>query len=247
MIMKTIEDTCNDEFKLLLTTGSFNKEFIETNNTEIKKIFNYIFLINVIKNRVETRKYFAENFNMTFSLMLESSYALYTGQCRAALLLLRSAQETNFKFVLEREREMILKIDPLKSFERLDYRFNDTKRKFLNDVIEFIPKQEYGEYYYTVERNLTYYKKLCGVAHSESSSIPVLNVNYYSNLYNDTLLSKDDYFKLFTEVLNAIFSLLFFMLRDSLRHWDSFELLELLHLVFGRKKSKRYMEIIKRK
>lgn len=244
--MSSIEDICNSEFIKLIDSEIFSKDFFKDNEVEMKKIFNYIFIINYFKNRAETKTYFNDNFKMTFSLILESSFALYTGQCRAALLLLRSAQETNFKFVLERERESILQTDPSKSFEKLDYRFTDTKRKFLKDIEGFVSKTDFSEYYCTIERNLTLYKKLCGIVHSESTNIPVFNVNYYSNLYKDTILSKDDYFKLYTKTLNELFALIFFMLRDRLKQWDTYNLYDLLHLVYGSKKTKRYVSIVKK-
>ncbi len=244
--MIPINEICDREFKILMNSGAFNRDFLEENHSEIKKIFNYIFLINYFKNRVETKNYFNENYKMTFSLILESSYALYTGQCRAALLLLRSAQETNFKFVLEQERGEILKVDPSKTFDPLNYRFNETKTKFLKDIEGVISKTDFGEYYCTIERNLTYYKKLCGVVHSESTNIPVLNVSYYSNLYLDTILDKEDYFKLYTNTLNEIFALIFFLLRERLEKWDTYDLLGLLHLIYGKKKAARYIGIVKK-
>ncbi len=96
-----MEEIYRSEFEKLLKIEGVNKKFISDNYEQIIKTFSYVFIINVFKNKVETKSYFNAEFNMTFSLLLEAIFALYTGQCRSALLLLRSAQEANFVYVLE--------------------------------------------------------------------------------------------------------------------------------------------------
>ncbi|WP_249685361.1 hypothetical protein, partial [Bacillus velezensis] len=102
---------------------------ISSNQSEIKKVFGCIFIFNFFKNRVETKRYYNSEFNVTFSLLLESSYALLSGQCRRSLLLLRSTQEANYKSVLECERRIMKEHDPTLAFEALDYRYGETQKK----------------------------------------------------------------------------------------------------------------------
>ncbi|MGP4065810.1 hypothetical protein ACTWPF_12865 [Oceanobacillus sp. M65] len=244
--MSNLKDIFEDEFTKIKNIDGIKEPFIINNEKEIKQVFGYVFIINYLKNKVETKKYFSTEFNMTFSLLLESTYALFSGQCRSSLLLLRSAQEANYKFVLERERQNMLVNDPLLIFEAIDYRFLETRRKFLSDLHNCVDKTDFKEYYKSIERNLTYYKQLSGVVHSGSKNLPVMSVEFFSNLYEDTILDKDKFFDLFCSVLNEVFLLNFFLVRESLIHWDYYALYDLLRIVLGKKRSNTLIGIIKK-
>ncbi|WP_028531544.1 hypothetical protein [Paenibacillus sp. UNC217MF] len=244
--MIRINESFQNEFNKLKKLEGIKQEFFEINESSIKKIFGYIFLLNYFKNKAETKRYFSTNFNMTFSLLLESNYALITGQCRASLLLLRSAQEANYKFVLERERQFMLENDNSLSFSPLDYRFIETKNKFINDLKNCLDINEYKEYYDSVERNLTLYKKLSGIVHSGSNSLPVLSVDYFSRLYENTIIDTDKFFDLINAVLNEIFILNYFLIRESLFNWDYYVLYDILRLLYGDKRTKTLIKIVKR-
>lgn len=243
--MITLNDTFHKEFDKFINLKEVKKEFISTNYLEIKKVFGCIFIINFFKNRAETKRYFNSDFNMTFSLLLESSYALLTGQCRSSLLLLRSAQEANYKYVLESERRLMQEHNPSLVFEALDYRFGETQKKFLKDISSSVDKKQFNEYYKSIERNLTYYKKLSGIVHSGSASIPIMGVHYFSNLYQNTLIDKDEFFDLYHKVLNEIFLLDFFLMRESLEKWDYYVLYNALRISFGDKRAKTLINIVK--
>lgn len=244
--MKTLNDIFQKEFEKIKSLDGSKQQFISSNENELKKIFGYVFIINFFKNKVETKRYFTSEFNMTFSLLLESSYALFTGQCRGALLLLRSAQEANYKFVLEREREIMLDNDSSLAFESLDYRFGETQKKFLNDIQNCVDKTRFNEYYKSIERNVTYYKQLSGVVHSGSNNIPVMSVEYFSKLHEDTIIDKEKFFNLFCSVLNDIFLLEFFLIRESLEKWDYYVLYNVLRISFGDKRTKTLIKIVKK-
>ncbi|MGE7594787.1 hypothetical protein ACQKMY_16585 [Peribacillus frigoritolerans] len=243
--MSGLVNAFNQEFIKLQTVEGIKQSFIVTNEDEIKKIFGYIFVMNYLKNRAETKRYFGSEFNMTFSLLLESNYALLTGQCRSALLLLRSAQEANFRFVLEKEREYMLGKDPTLTFERLDFRFIETKRKFVNDLQNSIDRRIFPEYYNSIERSNTLYQKLSGVVHSQSKNMPVMSVEFFSSLHEETIIDKQKYFDLFAASLNEMFILIFFMLRESLSRWDSYLLYELLRILYGKKRSHSLIKLVK--
>lgn len=243
--MRALVTAFNQEFIKLQTVEGIKQSFIVTNEEEIKKIFGYIFVINYLKNRAETKRYFGSEFNMTFSLLLESNYALLTGQCRSALLLLRSAQEANYRFVLEREREFMLGKNSKLSFESLDFRFIETKRKFVNDLQNSLDRSEFPEYYSSIERSYTLYQQLSGVVHSQSKIMPVMSVEYFSSLHEETIVDKQKYFDLFSASLNEMFILIFFMLRESLNNWDSYVLYELLRILYGKKRSQSLIKLVK--
>lgn len=243
--MSDLGNTFNQEFIKLQNIEGVKQSFIVTNEDEIKKIFGYIFVINHLKNRAETKRYFATEYNMTFSLFLESTFALLTGQCRSALLLLRSAQEANFKFVLEREREFMLREDSTLSFESLDFRFIETKRKFINDLQYSLDRGKFSDYYSSIERSYTLYQKLSGVVHSQSKNMPVMSVEYFSSLHEETIIDKQEYFNLFSASLNEMFLLTFFMLRESLNNWDSYVLFDLLRILYGKKRSQSLIKLVK--
>jgi len=241
-----LTDILQSEFEKLKSSTEIQQEFMLKNESSMKKVFSYIFSINYIKNKIETKRYFDEKFHMTFSLLLESNYALFTGQCRGALLLLRSAQEANFKFVLERERQLMLENNHGLSFEPLDYRFTDTKKKFINDLRICLDENDFKEYYDSIERNLSFYKVLSGVVHSGSKNLPVMSVEYFSSLYEDTIIDNDKFFDLFFSVLNEIFLLDFFLIRDSLYNWDYYVLYDLLRILYGDKRTKTLIRIVKK-
>lgn len=241
-----LNDIFQKEFEKIKSLDGSKQQFIINNEIELKSVFGYIFLINFFKNKIETKRYFSSEFNMTFSLLLESSYALFSGQCRSALLLLRSAQEANFKFVLERERKFMLDNDPALSFESLDYRFGETQKKFLNDIQSCVDKTDFNEYYKSIERNVTYYKQLSGVVHSGSKNIPLMSVEYFSNLHEDTIIDKEKFFNLFCSVLNDIFLLDFFLIRGSLEKWDYYALYNALRISYGDKRTKTLIKIVKK-
>lgn len=244
--MSTLNSILEQEFEKLKKMDGIKNEFIGTNEILMKKIFGYVFVLNYLKNKAETRRYFNAEFHMTFSLLLESIYALFSGQCRASLLLLRSAQEANYKFVLERERQLMLEIDPNISFEPLDYRFGETKRKFMDDLKRCIDKNDFEEYFTSLDRGLTLYKSLSGIVHSGSRSLPVMSVEYFSNLHEETIIDNDRFFDLFISVLNNIFLLNFFMLRKSLQNWDYYNLYNLLKILHGEKRTRTLISIVKK-
>lgn len=237
---------CEDEFKKLLAETSFDNKFITENQQKINKIFKRIYVINLLKNRPECRNIMDETFHMTFTLLLESTYSLFSGQCRASLLLLRSALESGVHFAVEKERRWINEnIDAGKQFEAVDYRFSETQKKLRSDLEFFLPEEEFSEYYLTLERCTTYYKKLCGIVHSTAKKMPISFSNYYANLEQDTLIEKEDFFKLYLDSLDTLFTLLYFLLRDSLNKWDTYELTDILRLLFKDKKVERYIKYIK--
>lgn len=243
--MIRLNDIFVKEFEKINSLDGVKKQFIINNESSIKKIFGYIFSINYLKNKVETKRYFSSEFNMTFSLLLESIYALFTGQCRSALLLLRSAQEANYKFVLESERKMMLFKNPSLTFEDLDYRFIETKKKFIGDLHKYLDKNDFKEYYISIERNLTLYQRLSGVVHSGSRNLPIMSVDYFSKLHEETIVDKEEYFNLFCSVLNDIFLLNFFMIRESLVKWDYYVLYDFLRILYGDKRTKTLIGIVK--
>ncbi|WP_071458579.1 hypothetical protein [Bacillus massilinigeriensis] len=243
--MSELRSIFKQEFMKLQNIEGIKQSFIATNVDEIKKIFGYIFVINYLKNRAETKRYFGAEYNMTFSLLLESTFALLTGQCRSSLLLLRSAQEANFRFVLERERELMLRQDSTLSFESLDFRFIETKRKFTKDLQNSIDRGKFSDYYNSIERTYTLYNKLSGVVHSQSKNMPVMSVEYFSSLHKETIIDKQEFFNLFSATLNEMFLLTFFMLRESLKKWDSYVLFDLLIILYGKKRSQSLIKLIK--
>ncbi len=244
--MNRLVDIYQQEYKKILKLDGIKQTFILSNEEGIRKIFGYVFTINYFKNKVETRRYFDSEFNMTFSLILESVYALFTGQCRSALLLLRSAQEANYRFVLERERKYMLERNSTLSFAPLDFRFIETKRKFIEDLQIYLDKRVYKEYYSSIERNYTLYKQLSGVVHSQQAkNIPVMSVEYFSKLHEETIVDNENFFKLFKNTLNEIFLLDFFLIRESLGRWDYYVLYDLLRILYGDKKTKTLIKMIK--
>lgn len=243
--MTNINQIFHQELQKIEDLPNVNINFYLQHKERIQDVFGYIFVINLFKNRVETKKYYKNNYSTVFSLLLEASYAIVSGQCRGALLLLRSAQEANFRYSLLLERKFILEQDSNRKFKKLDFRFLSTKNCFIQDIEPTLCKEKYSLYYQTIERNLTWYKKLCSVVHSQGSSQPVLDITYLSRLSSDTIINSDEYFKLFTNTLSDIFLLNFIVMRDSLIHWDTYELRNILKIAYGKKKTESLLKFIK--
>lgn len=244
--MTRLEDIFEKEFIKLKTIDTINQNFLLEHENQLKKVFGFVFSINYLRNRVETKKYFSKDYNKAFSLLLETTYSLLSGQCRSALLLLRASQEANYRFVLEREREFINSIDSSVTFQPLNYRFVETKQKFMSDLQPYVDPEDFKEYYLSIERNLTLYKKLSGIAHLGTQNEPVVSVEYFSHLYEDTLINKSEYFNLFNSVLREMFIIIFYMVRQSLNKWDTYVLYDLLNIMFGKKKSETLINTIKK-
>lgn len=237
---------CYIEFQKLITQPNLNQKFVTENYVEVKRVFKRVYVINLLKNRPELQNIFDDSFDMTFSLILESSYALYTGQCRASLLLIRSALETALQFNITKEREWIVQnFEKEKVFQKIDYRFVETKKKLIGDIKEYVSEQEYSEYYLTIERSLSYYKKLSEVVHSSGSRVPLEISYFYQNLKEDTIIDKKKFFDLFSNSLETLFTLLYFLSRERFKNWDSYELRNILSVIFRGNKLERYIKFVK--
>lgn len=243
--MFNLREICDNEFEKALSKPSIKKEFVEKNLKDMKQIFRYLFVVNYFKNRAETKVYFGNEYNVVYSLFLESVYALYTGQCRSALLLLRSTQEANFRHVLSKEREWIRSFDKEVQFEELNFRFVETAKKFQSDLTPYLDREKYELYFKTIESNLTHYKNLCGVVHSESSNQPVANVDYFSNVVGDTIVNEQKYFKLYIDTLDDMLTLIIFLLRQRFHEWDSYDLLNIFGAVYGKKRKHSLLSYVK--
>lgn len=240
------QQNCYKEFEQLMTSVKFDNEFTKKNKNKIKQIFSRIYTINMLKNRPEVKAIFDNEFDMTFTLLLESSYSLFSAQSRASLLLLRSSLEATLKFVTEKERNWIINLKGTNiEFQPLNYRFVETSNSLLNDIKIHVSKDKYPEYYKTIERSVTYYKQLCSIVHSNGVSIPVGLSYFYDELNENTLINKEEFFKLYISSLDTIFTLLYFLLRNSLVHWDTYELSDILSVMFKDNKKQRYLNYIK--
>lgn len=237
---------CEKEFQKLMEAVTFDKKFLFENEAQMKYYFRRIYVINLLKNRLELSEIFDSEFNEPFSLLLESTFSMFSGQCRASLLLLRSALESIFHFCTIKERERIKTIDSEAIFKEIDYRFIDTKQKFVEDITPYVSEVEYGEYFTTIERCTTYYKKLSSIVHSMNRKSPILISTFYVDLQEDTLIDKEDFFELYRETLNNIFVLLYFLLRNNLKEWDTYDLKDILKVIYKKEKQvQRYLGYIK--
>ncbi|CZR09463.1 hypothetical protein [Trichococcus ilyis] len=237
---------CYLEFEKLKQTVSFDKTFMFDNEIQIKRIFKRIYVINLLKNRPELKNILDEKFDMTFTLLLESSYSLFSGQCRSSLLLLRSSLESGLQFVTRKEREWILEtVDQNIEFDEIDYRFVETKKKLIKDISPYVAESDYPEYYLTIDRCVSYYKKLCEIVHSTGSAIPI-NISYfYANLNENTLINKEKFFDLYSFSLDTLFTLLYFLLRLRLKEWDTYELKDILNVLYRDDKTEKYLNFVK--
>ncbi|QIW51735.1 hypothetical protein [Pseudolactococcus raffinolactis] len=242
--MSDYKKSCEEQFFKLLKEVKFDKKFLSENETRLIYIFKRIYVINLLKNRVELNTIFDENFEESFSLLLETTFSLFSGQYRASLLLLRTTLESVLKFITIKEREFIKSKNPLVTFEKIDYRFSDTKRKLLNDIGNNIYR--YPDYSQTIEKSVTYYKNLSSVVHSVNKKKLLSFSSFYLDLQDETLVEKEYFFKLHTDTLNNIFTLLFFLSRKKFKNWDTYDLQNILKVMFKKENQiKKYMNYVK--
>lgn len=231
------EKRVKQEFDKLVALFDKNTEFLNENYTDCFKIFKHIYLINHFKNRAETKRFFNTNFDIAFSLMLESIYALYSGHIRAALLLLRSAQEMTLKSIIYQERNWIKTKKENVSFEDLSFRFLENKTIFIKDITPYLNKTIYADYFSKLDKTVTIYKELSGIVHSSNKSIDFNLYQYFSSIiYKKSDINK--FLNLFMTTLRNLLDLICYMMRDSLKLWDTYELKDLLSIIIKKEKSR---------
>jgi len=245
MFMSTLRDVCENEFQKAISKPGIKVEFIEKNSDYMKQIFRYLFVINYFKNRAETKSFFDTKFNIVYSLLLESIYALYSGQCRSALLLLRSAQEANFRHVLSKERDWIRSFNNEAKFTPLNFRFVETASNYRTDLGAYLNPEKYDMYYKVIDQSLTHYKHLCSVVHSLSTQQPVANVDYFSSVTGDTIIDEKKYFNLYLDTLDTILILIILLVRERFKAWDSYDLQNIFRSVYGKKRSLTMLKYVK--
>ncbi|WP_204254311.1 hypothetical protein [Mammaliicoccus sciuri] len=233
--METINQS-KVQFDKLMSLLEEKNEYIKDHYNKMFKIFNYIYLINHFKNRAETKHYFNSHFNIAFSLMIESTFLLYSKHEKASLLMLRSAQEMTLKSIIYQEREWIKSKKNDYTFDKLDFRFNENKKILVKDLELFLPK-EYKEYYTELDRTLEIYKKLSGIVHSTNETMEFQMYRYFSSLL-ENINYTDKIIDIFIRTFKNLLTLICYMLRESIKKWDTYELNDILSVVIKKEKSR---------
>ncbi len=224
-----------------------DSQFLSNYYDDCFKIFRHIYLVNHFKNRVETKKFFDSNFDIAFSLLLESFFALYSGHIKAAMVILRSSQEMTLKSIIFQERKKIKCINENAKFEELDFRYTENKTRLKNDIRPYLSKEFYDLYSSKIDQSHTLYKELSGIVHSGNKKLNFKLHTYFSSLVEDNN-NISEKIKLYIKVLKNINDLICFMMRDSLEKWDTYELNELFSLTIKKEKSrKNYIDMLKGK
>lgn len=224
------------QFDKLISLLDGKSGYINEHYNKMFKIFNYIYVINHFKNRAKTKHYFNSHFNIAFSLMIESAFLLYSKHEKASLLMLRSAQEMTLKSIIFQEREWIKSKKNNNSFDKLDFRFNENKKVLVKDLELFLPK-EYREYYTELDRSVQIYKKLSGIVHSSNKTMEFQMYKYFSSLLEDFNYT-DEIIDIFIRTFKNLLTLICYMLRRSLKRWDTYELNDILSVVIKKEKSR---------
>ena len=227
----------NSEYDIFLHLEEISQEVIHSNGALIKKVFKHLYVINVFKNRIETRDFFDIEFEFTLSLLIESLHALSTGQTRAALLLLRSALESSVKFSMNKEREMINSSDPDIKFEIVNKNFKSTVSNYRNDINYLSVKSFYNNYLSTIDRVYNLYSDLSSVTHSNSTTIPIDINNYIVDIKKGVLSDQSSYTNAYIRTLDCIFVLLIYSARNYISRIDSYQLQSIFIVLFKQRKT----------
>lgn len=233
---------------MLTYTERLEKDFLEYSKSKyaifgsthvnlLNPLFNKIYFINYIKNRIENRKLFNSiYFDVTFSCLIEGLVLFSQNYLRSCSLVLRSSIENYAKHILFINGESIdkkvyinnkNKIDSVISKSLLPSRIKLSVQK-LNDIL------------------LSHYKKLSGLSHSLTVESTRLTFSFTTDL--DIINSDNIKYvaKYFNSILDSIIYVILIQTRGFLNlHFSEYDLKKILLTFMGDKRSKRFISIIK--
>lgn len=234
------------DFDEFLKLDGISQEVIDSNHSLLKKIFKYVYVINVLKNRVETKDFFNHEFEFIFSLLIESLHALSTGQTRASLLLLRSALESTVKFSLNKERNYLKSINPTIEFVDANKNFSKTVSNYESDIQLLSSNEIFPDYTNSIQRIYHQYSELSAVTHSNTKRIPLAINSYLADIKKGLILDQASYTDTYNKTLNIIFELLIYCGRFPISRIDSFQLQSIFKVVFRDKKATKMCQLLKK-
>lgn len=220
--------------------GNVNNEIKSLYLKEIEKIFCGIYIINYVSNRIELKKFFnSAYFGVSFSCLIESFSLLLNNYPRAALLVLRSCLESFIKFIIE--------VYSKGNFEINDrsYRANkSTLDKIITDTDDF-PESFKEEGISLNSKMEAEYSRLSGLSHSLTPEIKNNTINYFSDLNKVNNENIKLALERFLNVINHVFSFCIIICQPSFKNWDTFELDKIFRMVFGQRRTKTFLKLVK--
>lgn len=229
------------EFNNVYTKDGVKK--LKSNYKEsLQKIFFVIYAINYLKNRIETKNNFSnEYFEISFSCLLESYSLIMNNYPRGSALVLRSSLENFLKSIIYIHNKKCNK----------KYHINDRSYTENKKTLETIIQSDYFEYLKKKSTTLnsqmeSEYKSLSGLSHSLVPESKNNIIKYFSEIDK---FNEDNITIVLKKILNVakyIFGFCAIISQPSLKNWESDDLKKLLRLVYrGKNTAERFFEILK--
>lgn len=239
--MKSFREDIEEQLEVCLMKSCVN-EIGQKYRDELREIFECIYMLNYLSNRIELRRNFeSKYFNVSLSCLIEAFQLLINNYSRGSSLVLRSALE-NFikhilKFYISNQEECGLEIN--------DRSYTENKIT-LDKIINSYIKRELTAKGKSINSKMeTEYKKLSGLSHSLVAESQNNTLKYF----NDLEKVNDDNISLvithFINVAKYIYSFGIIINEKSFRNWDYSDLKEVLRTVFGSSQTKTYLKNLK--
>lgn len=215
-----------------------NKEIVSLYKQNIEEIFCGIYMINYVSNRIEFKKRFSSDyFNISFSCLIESFSLILNNYPRGASLVLRSSLENFIKFIIQANNKTNFKID--------DKIYTNNKAT-LDRIIEAQDIEPLKKQYFRANSKMQKeYDNLSGISHSLTLESKSNTVDYFSDL---SIVNKNSMILVLQKIKNIINQMFVFCImigQPSFKIWDSFDLEKIFRMVFGKKKTRTFLKLIK--
>lgn len=239
--MKNFRVDIEEQLELCLNQNSIN-EIKEKYRCELREIFECIYMLNYLANRIEIRRNFSSKyFNISISCLMEAFSLLINNYSRGASLVLRSALENFIKHILK----VYIDNETINDIEINDRSYTVNKTT-LDKVINNYVKNELKSKAKSINSKMeTEYKKLSGLSHSLVTESENNVFKYFEDLkkVNDSniLLVLDH----FTNISKCLYSFGIIINEKSFKEWEYNDLKEILSIVFGSSQTKTYLKNLK--
>ena len=239
--MNRYKEDAKKQLMEVLENKKGNSNIIYKHKIELENIFNRIYIINVISNRIEFRDYFdSQYFKVVISCSIEAYSLFLDNYLRASALVLRSSLENFIKFIIEVNNKK-----EKKQYEINDRVYSSNKAKITEIIDEVFLSPVSNKLESLNGKMETEYKELSALSHSLTRESLDNVLNYFSELsemkyeYSEQIVAKIE------SVTIYILEVIILLFRESFILWDSDELKLIIETSYKGRSVKRILNMIK--
>lgn len=227
------------QLNLILDT-KINRNINEKFNDKIEKVFLKIYALNYISNRIEICEKFQCNyFKISFSCLMESFSLVLNNYPRGASLVLRSSLENLIKYIISTYNSD-------EEAYNIDDRSYTSNKVTLQKIIDNNYNNDLNKKCTTINSQMERdYKRLSALSHSLVPESATNTFKYFSDMNiinNDIIIEVLD--KL-NDVLKYIFSFCMIVCQNSIKKWETTNLIKIVRLVFNENTTNNFIKILK--